>query len=72
MPQVKAELNDRERGVLQADSEAQAQAQLLEMIERIAKSNGIDVRGSQGAAGQAMREISDFVAATVKQTVSQG
>ena len=48
MTHAKAELADRERGVLQADTEAQAQAQLLEMLERIAKSNGIDVRGSQG------------------------
>jgi hypothetical protein len=51
---AKAELADRERGVLQADTEAQAQAQLLEMTERIAKSNGIDARGSQGATGQAI------------------
>jgi len=63
--QVKAELNDRELGVLQADSEAQAQAQLLEMIERIAKSNGIDVRGSQGAAGQAIGDDYGEITQTV-------
>lgn len=63
--QVKAELNDRELGVLQADSEAQAQAQLLEMIERIAKSNGIDVRGSQGATGQAISDDYGEIGQTV-------
>jgi hypothetical protein len=49
---AKAELADREQGVLKADTEAQAQAQLLEITQTIAKANGIDARGSQGLSGQ--------------------
>jgi hypothetical protein len=65
---AKTELNDRERGVLQADTEAQAQAQLQEITQTVARSNGIDVRGSQGIGGQAIGddygEIWDTVAFT--------
>jgi hypothetical protein len=62
---AKAELNDRERGVLLADTEAQAQAQLLEMMQTIAKSNGIDARGNQGATGQAIGEDYGEIGQTV-------
>lgn len=63
---AKAELSDRERqGVLQADTEAQAWAQLLEMIQRIAKSNGIDARGNQGETGQAIGEDYGEIGQTV-------
>jgi Type II secretion system (T2SS), protein M subtype b len=51
---AKAELSNREQGILQADTEAQAQAELLEMAQRVAKSNGIDARGNQGFTGQAI------------------
>jgi len=51
---AKAELADREQGVLKADTEAEAQAQLLEITQTIAKSNGIDARGMQEFRGQAI------------------
>lgn len=62
---AKTELADREKGVLLADTQAQAQAQLLEIMETIAKSNGIDVRGSQGATGQAIGEDYGEIGQTV-------
>jgi len=43
--QAKVELATREKGILKADTKAQAQAQLLELVQFIAKANGIEVRG---------------------------
>ena len=40
-----ADLAVREKGVIQAETSAQAQAQLLEVIRRIAAKNGFDARG---------------------------
>ncbi len=51
---AKAELNDREQGVLKADTEAQAQAQLLDIMQSTAKANGIDARGMQEFRGKAL------------------
>jgi hypothetical protein len=44
---AKAELADREKGLLIAESEDQAKAKLLELTEKIARDNQIDVRGVQ-------------------------
>ena len=46
--QVSAELETREKGILKADTAAQAQAQLLNVIHTIAAANGIDARGAEG------------------------
>ena len=51
---AKAELDDREQGVLKADTEAEAQAQLLEITHSTAKSNGLDARGMQEFGGKAI------------------
>jgi hypothetical protein len=45
--QVAAELAVREKGVIFTDTAAQAQAQLLEIIRRLGKDEGIDVRGAE-------------------------
>ncbi len=45
--QVAAELAAREKGMILADTAAQAQAQLLEIIRRTGKDEGIDVRGAE-------------------------
>ncbi len=45
--QVSAELKTRETGILQADTAAQAQGQLLDIIHRIAAQNGFDARGAE-------------------------
>ena len=52
LKQAKAELAEREKGVLRADTEAQAQAQLLELVQAIAQANGIDARGMQELRGK--------------------
>jgi hypothetical protein len=62
---AKAELSDREKGVLNADTQSQAQAQLLEITQTIAKSNGIDARGMQGVTGQAIGEDYGEIGTTV-------
>lgn len=43
--QAQAELATREKGILKADTKAQAQAQLIELLQSIANANGIEVRG---------------------------
>ena len=45
--QAAAELAAREKGMILADTAAQAQAQLLEIIRRVGKDEGIDVRGAE-------------------------
>ena len=45
--QAAAELATREKGMILADTAAQAQAQLLEIIRRVGKDDGIDVRGAE-------------------------
>lgn len=45
--QSTAQLAAREKGMILADTAPQAQAQLLEIIRRIGKDNGIDVRGAE-------------------------
>lgn len=50
MKQVSADLADRERGVIQASTAAQAQATLLETARRIGKNDEIDVRGGDFGA----------------------
>jgi Type II secretion system (T2SS), protein M subtype b len=47
LKQVTAELKTREAGILQADTAAQAQGQLLDTIHRIAAQNGFDARGAE-------------------------
>jgi hypothetical protein len=57
MKQTAADLADRERGVIQADTAAQGQAALLEIARRLGKNEEIDVRG--GDLG-APREFGDY------------
>ncbi|MGA2737320.1 MAG: GspMb/PilO family protein [Bryobacteraceae bacterium] len=45
--QAAAQLATREKGMILADTAAQAQAQLLEIIRRVGKDEGIDVRGAE-------------------------
>ncbi len=45
--QAAAELVLREKGMIRTDTAAQAQAQLLEIIRRAGKDEGIDVRGAE-------------------------
>jgi len=47
LKQAAAELDTREKGMLKADTAAQAQAQLQDTLHRIGLSNGIDIRGME-------------------------
>ena len=44
---VRAEAEAHEKGMLKADTMAQAQAQLLSLTQAVAKANGIDTRGGE-------------------------
>jgi hypothetical protein len=41
------ELESREKGMLKAETSAQAQAQLQDMLHRLGQLNGIDIRGAE-------------------------
>ena len=45
MKQASAELETREKGMLKAETSAQAQAQLQELLHKVGAANGIDIRG---------------------------
>jgi len=45
--QARLELAGREAGILKADTAPQAQAQLMDVIRRVAMANGIDARGAE-------------------------
>jgi hypothetical protein len=45
LKQTESDLADRERGIIQAGTAAQAQATLLEIARRVGKADQIDVRG---------------------------
>lgn len=46
LKQVTAELQLREKGLIQTETAAQAQAMLLDTIRRLAQQNGFDARGA--------------------------
>jgi hypothetical protein len=69
LKQASAEAAAREKGVLQADTAAQAQVQLLDIIHRVAAANGFDARGAEElreakALGMDYGEVSVTVAFT--------
>jgi len=45
LKQAQAELATRENGLLKGDTKAQAQAQLIELVQSVAKANGIETHG---------------------------
>ena len=47
LKQVTAELDAREKGMLKAETGAQAQAQLAELLHATGAANGIDIRGME-------------------------
>ena len=64
LKQTSSDLADRERGIIQADTAAQAQAALLEIARRIGKDEQIDVRGGDFGAPKAFGDYG-LVYATV-------
>jgi hypothetical protein len=57
MQKALAETAEREKGIIVADTAAQAQAHILETVRRLGKAEGIDVRG--GELGQ-VRPLADY------------
>ena len=53
MKQAAGELESREKGMLKAETGAQAQAQLQELLHQVGAANGIDIRGVEDSAHQA-------------------
>jgi hypothetical protein len=49
MKQASVELESREKGMLKADTSAQAEAQLQDLLHRVGAANGIDIRGVEEA-----------------------
>ena len=65
---AKAELADREQGLLMADSEDSAKAKLLEITQRVARANQIDVRGMQQFGDKILTQDYGELLATVQFT----
>jgi len=67
LQQVNAELTARESGLIQADTAAQAQAQVLQIVRRIAKAqnNPIDLRNTEIGAVTAFGDHYGEVAVSV-------
>ncbi len=63
LTQVDAELGLREKGVLVAETAPQAQARLFEVAKKVAKAEGIELRG--GDLGQVKNYGADYGEATV-------
>ena len=49
MKQAAGELASREKGMLKAETSAQAQAQMQELLHKVGAANGIDIRGVEEA-----------------------
>jgi hypothetical protein len=66
LKQAQAELASRERGLIQADTANQAQAQVLDIITTIAKAQGVEIRSKELAVprpyGDAYGEVTVGVA----------
>lgn len=65
LKQAAADLAAREKGMLVADTAAQAQAQLLELLRRVGQKNGIQVRGAEELKTRALSPEYGEVAVTV-------
>ena len=64
LKQVSSDLADREHGIIQAPTAAEAQATLLEIARRIGKDEQIDVRGGELGAPKAFGDYG-LVSATI-------
>lgn len=56
--QVQSELGRREAGLIQADTAAQAQAQLVQIVRRLARAENLDVRNTE--IGEARKFGADY------------
>jgi Tfp pilus assembly protein PilO len=65
LKRAQEQLAGREKGILEAETAPQAQAQLLETIHTAAKSEGIDARGAEGWQVRPLAEDYAEVSVTV-------
>ena len=68
MKQATGELESREKGMLKAETSAQAQAQLQELLHKAGASNGIDIRGVEEARVKVLGNDYGEVSVTVRFT----
>jgi type II secretory pathway component PulM len=59
LKQVSAELAEREKGVIQAETAAQAQAQLLDIIKRVGKAQPAPIEFGTVELGQQISKLND-------------
>jgi hypothetical protein len=71
LQQVTAEVQNREKGLIDAPTAQQAQAQLVEIIQKVAQANGFDVKGVE-AMPQPKPLGDDYGVVTVSETFSCG
>jgi len=64
LKQATADLTEREKGIIQADTAAQAQATLLEIARRVGQTEQLDVRGGDLGAPKGFGDYG-FVYATI-------
>ena len=68
LKQAAAELDSREKGILKAETGAQAQAQLQELLHAVGSANGIDIRGVEDATVKPLGTDYGQVTVTVRFT----
>jgi Type II secretion system (T2SS), protein M subtype b len=71
LDQAMAELKTRESGIIKADTAAQAQAQLMDLVHRVAAANGFDARGAEQLT-EARPLGADYGQVSVTQTFTCG
>ncbi|MBI4905272.1 MAG: hypothetical protein HY820_16680 [Acidobacteria bacterium] len=71
LKQVQAQVSQREKRILQADTAAQAQAQLLQIVRRVAQAQNppVELRGSEFGA---VKSLADFGEVPVSVNVECG
>ena len=67
---AQAELATREKTLLKADTMQQAQAQLLDLVQLVARANGIDTHGVERQSGRAIN--ADYGEVSVEVTFTCG
>ena len=65
LKQAAAELAAREKGLIVADTVNQAQAQVLEVVRKLAKNAGVDVRGTEFSQPRSFGDAYGEVAVSV-------
>ncbi len=68
LKQAAAELDAREKGILKAETGAQAQAQLQELLHAVGAGNGIDIRGVEDSTVKPLGTDYGQVTVTVRFT----